>query len=79
MRYNTEDENLSLWKCHPERVCINCRYFWGHRPDKWTQIYLACTNINEHWKLGFDWSKEDFISNLLTARKCKDFKLYVVH
>ena len=73
MKYNTDDENLQLWKCHPETVCFNCIYF--HVLNGVIDITVCCGHARNHWDLyGYE-SKIDAIACLLYARNCKDFKL----
>lgn len=86
-RYNTEDENLYLWCCHPEKVCINCTYFYTQTDlssswpyDEQTGFSMGCTHgggLPWRYDLTVSDSKEEFITKLLTARGCDYFELKV--
>lgn len=74
MKYNTDDENLHLWKCHPEKVCFNCVHF--HVLNGAIRIIVCCGHFRVHWTSYVNnLRKKDFITNFLHARNCKDFEL----
>lgn len=74
MRYNTEDENLSLWKCHPEKICVNCLHMdkSPYVMDSPRSITLYCTA--GRWTLSKADCAVSYIDCLLAARVCKAYK-----
>lgn len=77
MKYNTKNENLCLWRCHPEKICINCKYFSITPEDKCNYIIMSCDHPDNFWGFDIDGSdtKEEFINKLLTARECDEYNL----
>lgn len=75
-KYNTKDENLCLWRCHPERVCINCKYFFVFPEDEANaRVGIYCEHMNNHWSYHPDKSGSELVINMLHARNCEDFDL----
>ena len=77
MNYNTEEENLQLWKCHPEKICINCLYINKVSPtsyvsDDTKHITLYCAA--GRWTLSRVDCVDSYIECLLTARVCKAYE-----
>lgn len=71
MKYNTEDENLCMWKCHPEKVCVNCHYLTFSQTSPGFDCELYC--IYRRWSLSSYDDKKSYVKALLTARNCKKF------
>ena len=77
-KYNTGDDDLYLWRCHPERLCINCRYFKIYPEDEERYFGMQCEHGDNFWgyyTIGSYEDKSNFIRILLTSRKCEGFKL----
>ena len=80
VRDSVLDENLRLWKLHPEKICINCKSFmvkeegdsYGKNPSGDT-FSMYC-DIGK-WKLDGSSSEKEYRNSLLKARKCPDIKL----
>lgn len=78
-KYNTADEDLCLWKCHPEKLCVNCRYFKVYTPGRSeyipsTKFEMFCTR--GRWMLSDLNEKKHYIMCLLVARECESFKIH---
>ena len=76
-KYNTEDEDLAVWKCHPEKTCLNCRYLWIWPRDTLNNFWMSCEYGGNNWSIHErdpDF-KENFIAKLLVARECDGFSL----
>lgn len=77
-KYNTEDEDLTLWRCHPEKTCLNCKYLWMWPEDALNNYFaMSCEHNDKSWSIHQRNSdfKENFIVRLLTARNCDGFEL----
>lgn len=83
MKYNTKNEDLYLWRCHPERVCINCIYFEVYKhtsldstddPEhiKGCEFEMSCFNLV--WWLNARSAKKQYIECILKARNCAGFE-----
>ena len=74
------DKNLYLWKCHPEKVCINCIHFAvvtetdDYSEDTPGDSFEMYCNEGE-WRLGGDDSEKQYRKCLLMARKCDKLEL----
>lgn len=79
MNYNTEDESLCLWKCHPEKICLNCRHLFIYPENKDHYFFMQCEDDDAFWGyyVSITESKAEFIEKLLTARTCDSFELKV--
>lgn len=70
------DKNLHLWKCHPEKVCINCKHFGVQvestcNPAENFEMYCS----EGKWILNGEDSEKQYRKNLLMARKCDKLEL----
>lgn len=73
IKYNTVDENLCMWKCHPEKLCINCAGFIVVRPSELRDFRMCCDT--GFWKLDCTDSKNEYIDCLMLARNCEEYRL----
>jgi hypothetical protein len=74
------DENLHLWKCHPEKVCINCRHFSVQEKTEGYSDYTPGNDFEMYcsegkWVLSGEDSEKQYRKNLLMARKCDKLEL----
>lgn len=75
--YNTEDESLQLWCCHPERICINCNHLWTISENVDYRVFsMRCGYKYTSWTFLKTDGKAKFIEYLLIARNCKYFEPY---
>lgn len=77
---NVIDENLYLWKCHPEKICINCIHFMvseetGGYSEMTPGISFSMYCKKDKWELDGSSSEEEYRNSLLKARKCPEIKL----
>lgn len=74
------DENLYLWKCHPEKICINCIHF---RVNEEAGDYSEDTPgddfgmycYKDKWYLTGRSTEEEYRNSILMARKCGELEL----
>lgn len=78
-KYNIGDDDLYLWRCHPEKVCINCKDFEYYRRgglrmrnEGVARFYMRCAKYC--WIITQADSKGKHVTKLLMARNCRFFK-----
>ena len=77
-KYNIGDDDLYLWRCHPERLCINCIHLSICPEDEERYFTMQCEHNEDFWMYyptGSYGDKTNLIKVLLTSRNCGGFEL----
>lgn len=72
-KYNTANENLCMWRCHPEKLCINCTSFTVSCDSKFDNFGMYC--IAGFWDLSKADPRGGYVRCLMLARDCEEYEI----